>query len=81
MPIYNDIKKPVERNGAGDAFSATFSSCYIRGMSIEDSLKWAAINSMNVCQYVGSHKGLLKEAQIKELLSKAPKGWGLVKMG
>jgi len=81
MPIFNDIKKPIERNGAGDAFAATFSSCYIRGISIEDSLKWASINSMNVCQHVGSHKGLLKEVQIKELLSKAPKGWGLVKMG
>ena len=80
MPIYNDIAKPIERNGAGDAFSATFSVCYMRGMSIEDCLKWASINSMNVCQHIGSQKGLLKESQIKELLSKAPKGWGLVKM-
>ena len=80
MPIYNDTKKPVERNGAGDAFSATFSNCYIKGMSLEDCLKWASINSMNVCQHIGSHRGLLNQAQIRAFLSEAPKGWGLEKM-
>lgn len=80
MPIYNDITKPVERNGAGDAFSATFSACHIRGMGTEDCLKWASVNGMNVCQHIGSHEGLLRSAEIEGFLSKAPKGWGLVKM-
>lgn len=80
MPIYNDIAEPVERNGAGDAFSSTFSVCYSRGMIVEDCLKWASVNSMNVCQHVGSHGGLLNDTQIRDLLNKAPKGWGLVKM-
>jgi sugar/nucleoside kinase (ribokinase family) len=80
MPIYSDIAKPVERNGAGDAFSATFSACYMRGMGIEDCLKWASINGMNVCQHIGSHEGLLRESEVGEFLSKAPKGWGLMKM-
>ncbi len=85
MPIYNDIAKPVERNGAGDAFASTFSVCYMKdgggaNADVEKCLKWASINSMNVCQHIGSHEGLLNEAQIREFLSKAPKGWGLVKM-
>ena len=80
MPIYNDLKKPVERNGAGDAFSATFSACYMKGMGMEDCMKWASINSMNVCQFIGSHKGLLKKEQILKLLERAPKGWGLNKL-
>ena len=80
MPIYNDIGKPIERNGAGDAFSSTFSVCYIKGMNIEDCLKWASINSMNVCQHIGSHAGLLHESEIKTLLFKAPKGWGVIKL-
>ena len=80
MPIYTDVKTPIERNGAGDAFSSTFSACYARGMSIEDGLKWASINSMSVCQHVGSHKGLLDNDQIKSFLEKAPKGWGLQKI-
>lgn len=92
MPIYNDIGKPVERNGAGDAFAGTFSACYMRGMSkmgaadhldkelIEDCLKWASINSMDVCQHIGSHEGLLREAEIKGFLAKAARGWGLVRM-
>ena len=80
MPIYRDIEKPIERNGAGDAFSATFSACHARGMSVEDCLKWASVNAMSVCQHIGSHEGLLKDVQIKAFLAKAPKGWGLVKM-
>lgn len=80
MPIYNDIAKPVERNGAGDAFSATFSACYMQKMKIDDCLKWASINGMNVCQHVGSHEGLLRGSEIESFLNKAPKGWGLVKM-
>ena len=81
MPIYTDAKKPIERNGAGDAFSATFSACFIKGKSIEECLKWASINAMSVCQHVGSHEGLLKEDEILKLLEKAPKGWGLIRMG
>jgi ribokinase len=80
MPIYNDTGKPVERNGAGDAFSATFSACYMRGMKIEDCLKWASINGMNVCQHIGSHEGLLRAGEIEVFLSRAPKGWGLEKL-
>ncbi|MEI6553257.1 MAG: PfkB family carbohydrate kinase [bacterium] len=80
MPIYNDTEKPVERNGAGDAFSATFSVCHTRGMSVEDCLKWASVNAMSVCQHIGSHEGLLKDKQIQDFLAKAPKGWGLTKM-
>ncbi len=80
MPIYSDTGKPVERNGAGDAFASTFSVAFMKSMTVEDCLKWASVNAMNVCQYVGSHKGLLKEAEIQRFLNKAPRGWGLARM-
>lgn len=72
MPLYPDPKEPLERTGAGDAFSSAFVAALIKGNTIEGALQWAPINSMNVVQYVGAREGLLTEAQIEELLKKAP---------
>ncbi len=75
LDIYPDIAPPYERTGAGDAFASTFSAAYLLGNTVEDALKWASINSMNVCQHVGAQKGLLKKEDIAAYLSKAPAGW------
>lgn len=72
MPIYPDIAPPLERTGAGDAFTSTFTASLIHGMSVEDALKWAPINSMNVVQHVGAQAGLLTQKQLNEYLEKAP---------
>jgi sugar/nucleoside kinase (ribokinase family) len=70
MPVYPH--SPYERTGAGDAFASTITACLARGMTLEEALKWAPINSMSVVQYVGAQKGLLTEEKIKEFLTKAP---------
>jgi sugar/nucleoside kinase (ribokinase family) len=72
MPIYPDPKPPVSRTGAGDAFSSTVTAGRILGLSLEESLKWAMINSMNVVQHVGAQTGLLSPSQIKHFLAKSP---------
>ncbi len=72
MPMYPDPKKPLERTGAGDAFSSTFVVALAKGMSIEEALMWAPINSMSVVQYVGAREGLLSEHKLKGYLKKAP---------
>ena len=72
MPIYPDIGPPKERTGAGDAFSSTFVAALMLGASIEEALKWAPINSMNVVQRVGAQEGLLTMTELIDLLSKAP---------
>lgn len=72
MPVYPDLGPPVERTGAGDAFSSTFVSALMLGASIEEALKWAPINSMNVVQHVGAQAGLLTMSELIDLLSKAP---------
>lgn len=72
MPIYPDVGPPVERTGAGDAFSSTFVAALMLGASIEEALKWAPINSMNVVQHVGAQAGLLTMSELIDLLSKAP---------
>lgn len=72
MPIYPDPKPPVERTGAGDAFTSTFVASIIKGNSVDGALQWAPISSMNVVQHVGAQAGLLSERELAELLRKAP---------
>ncbi len=75
MPIYPDPKPPLERTGAGDAFSSTFISALILGKSIDEALMWGPINSMSVVQKVGSQAGLLTRHELEDLLAKAPKDY------
>ncbi len=72
MPIYPDTSPPVERTGAGDAFSSTFVAAIIKGEITVEALRWGPVNSMNVVQHVGPHDGLLTETQLESLLNKAP---------
>ncbi len=72
MPLYPDPKPPYERTGAGDAFASTFVAALIKGNTLEGALQWAPINSMDVVQFVGAQAGLLDEAALSQLLSKAP---------
>lgn len=72
IPMYPDPAPPVERTGAGDAFSSTFTSALILNMSVEQALMWGPINSMSVVQYVGAQKGLLTRKKLEEWLAKAP---------
>ena len=72
MPPYPDPKPPYERTGAGDAFSSTFVVALAFGKSVEESLRWAPINSMSVVQYVGAQEGLLTRPKLEEYLKNAP---------
>ena len=75
MPPYPDPKPPFERTGAGDAFSSTFVAAAAKGLSLEDALRWAPINSMGVVQKVGSHDGLLSGRELQRYLHEAPKDY------
>lgn len=72
MPLYPDPAPPFERTGAGDAFASTFVAAAAKGLSLEDALRWAPINSMSVVQKTGAQAGLLTEKQLIALLHKAP---------
>lgn len=72
MPIYPDPAPPVERTGAGDAFTSTFVASIMKGNTVDGALQWAPISSMNVVQHVGAQAGLLSEKELAELLQKAP---------
>lgn len=72
MPMYPDPSPPVDRTGAGDSFSSTFTSALALGHDIPTALSWGPINSMNVVQHIGAQYGLLTRNQIKEFLDKRP---------
>ena len=72
MPIYPDPAPPLDRTGAGDSFSSTFTSALALGKSIPEALAWAPINSMSVVQKIGAQAGLLKRSDLEEFLKKAP---------
>lgn len=75
MPMYPDPNPPVDRTGAGDSFSSTFTSALALGKSIPEALSWSPINSMSVVQYIGAQKGLLHRDKLELLLHNAPKSF------
>lgn len=73
MPPYPDPKPPLDRTGAGDSYTSTFTYAMMQGKSMQDALAWAGVNSMSVVGQVGAQAGLLDEDEIKIWLKKAPK--------
>lgn len=72
MPMYPDPKRPVDRTGAGDSFSSTFTAALALGNDIPTALRWGPINSMSVVQYIGAQEGLLTREKIEKYLENAP---------
>ncbi|MEK7639480.1 MAG: carbohydrate kinase family protein [Patescibacteria group bacterium] len=69
MPMYPDPAPPVDRTGAGDSFSATFTAAIALGKSPEEALSWGPINSMSVVQKIGAQAGLLTLEELMQLLA------------
>lgn len=72
MPAYPDPAPPVDRTGAGDSFSSTFTTAIVLGKSIDEAIAWGPINSMSVVQYVGAQRGLLSKEKLLEFFNNAP---------
>ena len=72
MPMYPDPAPPVDRTGAGDSFSSTFTSAIILGKDPAEALSWGPINSMSVVQHIGAQEGLLQREQLEEYLKNRP---------
>jgi len=75
MPMYPDPAPPIDRTGAGDSFSSTFTSALALGKTIPEALMWGPINSMSVVQYVGAQEGLLTREKLEEFLKNAPEDY------
>lgn len=72
MPMYPDPAPPVDRTGAGDSFSSTFTAAIALGHDPATALAWGPVNSMSVVQYIGAQKGLLTREQLEKHLADAP---------
>ena len=71
-PIYPDIAPPLERTGAGDAFSSTFTAALALGKSPLEAFSWGPVNSMSVVQHIGAQKGLLTREALEKFIADAP---------
>jgi len=72
IPMYPDPKEPVDRTGAGDSFSSTFTAALAAGHDVKTALTWGPISSMSVVQYIGAQEGLLSKEKLDEYLANAP---------
>ncbi|MDO4684111.1 MAG: fructose-bisphosphate aldolase class I [Candidatus Saccharibacteria bacterium] len=72
LPAYPATAKIIDRTGAGDAFVATVIAKLAQGSDLTTAAQHAAINSMNVCQHIGPHAGLLTNEGIDKLFAAAP---------
>lgn len=80
IPMYPDPKPPLQRTGAGDAFSSTFTVALALGKSVPEALSWGPINSAYVVQQIGAQKGLLTRAELENFLKKAPANYQPMKI-
>jgi sugar/nucleoside kinase (ribokinase family) len=72
MPMYPDPADPVDRTGAGDSFSSTFTAAIILGFTPDVALAWGPINSMSVVQKIGAQAGLLTLEELQKFLDNRP---------
>jgi len=77
VPVFPDDAAVVDRTGAGDAFAATLVAAVAAGLSLEEAMARAPVNSMRVVQQVGSQAGLLDDGTLEALLATAPEGFGV----
>ena len=80
VTMFPDPKPPVDRTGAGDAFSSTLVSALALGKPLSEALLWGPINSMSVVQYIGAQKGLLSKEQLEKHLAEAPSEYTVEKL-
>jgi ribokinase len=80
MPMYPDPADPVDRTGAGDSFSSTFTAAIALGKSPQEALAWGPINSMSVVQKIGAQAGLLTMEALQKYMDERPADYNPIKI-
>jgi sugar/nucleoside kinase (ribokinase family) len=62
----------IERTGCGDSYSTGFIAALIHGYNFKEGMRWGTINAASVIQKIGPQEGLMKLAQLKDILKKHP---------
>lgn len=71
VPMFPDLKPPVERTGAGDALASTTAAYLVMGMPLKDAIVRGTINAAYVVQQVGAQKGLLHKDELEAVAQKS----------
>jgi sugar/nucleoside kinase (ribokinase family) len=72
-----DAEQPLDLTGAGDAFAATIVAAMVRGVSLRDALRWAALNLVATSQQIGTQAGLLRLSELLHSLDATPEAFSL----
>ena len=72
VPMYPDAREPIDRTGAGDAFTSTVGVALALGKPLHEALLWGPINSMSVVQKMAAQEGLLSRRALETYLEHAP---------
>lgn len=60
---------PVERTGAGDAYSSGFLSAIVYNLTIKEAMQWGSENATGVVGKIGAQAGLLTKKEMEEKVS------------
>jgi len=71
MDMFPDPAPPVERTGAGDAFSSTTAAYLTMGMSLKDAMLRGTANSAYVVQKIGAQEGLLTKTVLEDIVRRS----------
>ncbi|MDO8470391.1 MAG: carbohydrate kinase family protein [bacterium] len=58
----------VEMTGAGDAYAVACMASLAHGQPISEGMRWGAMNSASVIQYIGAREGLLTKENMEKSL-------------
>jgi sugar/nucleoside kinase (ribokinase family) len=64
LDMYKDKKPPIEKTGAGDAFTSTTAVYYATGTPLKDAMLRGMINAAHVVQDIGAQRGLQTRAAL-----------------
>ena len=67
-----DSPPPLDLTGTGDAFAATTVSAFVRGATLREALRWAALNFAATSRQFGTQGGLLRMGELIDELAAAP---------
>jgi len=58
--LYNNLRKSIDRTGAGDAFCSGFVVRLAEGKSLKEAMHFASSNASEVCQAIGTKTNILR---------------------
>ena len=69
---FSEAVPALDDTGAGDAFAATIVAAIVQGVSLKESLRWAALNAAEVARQFGTQSGLLRRSDLVARLEATP---------